>query len=750
MDNQQLLTMVTQMTLEEKVAQLMQLAAPFFEGAEGEGQITGPMKSLGVTEEMVRNSGSVLGYAGAAGAIAVQEAHLKKNRLGIPLLFMADIVHGFKTIFPIPLAIGCSWDLPLAERSAEIAAREAAVSGVHVTYAPMVDLVRDARWGRVMESTGEDPYLNSELARAFVRGFQGQNLREDVQRVAACVKHFAAYGLSEGGRDYNTVDLSEWQLREYYLPAYRAALDEGCEMVMTSFNTVDGVPASGNTKLMRKLLREEWGFDGVLISDWGAVKELIPHGVAEDEAEAAYKAIRAGVDIEMATSCYVHHLPRLVREGLVEEKIIDEAVLRILQLKEKLGLFERPHRGADPEAEKEIVFCAEHRAAARELAEKSCVLLKNERGLLPLARGQRVALVGPFAQSGDILGPWSWTGSRKDAVRLDTAMKAAAAEPGDIAVAEGSDIEAMTEAQWAEAARAAAGADVIVLALGESSEMSGEAGSRADITLPAAQLELLRRMKALGKPVAVVLFNGRPLDLRGVYDTADAVLEAWFPGSEGGAAIAALLYGDANPSGRLSMSFPAAVGQIPVYYNHFSTGRPLGAPDAQERYVSHYLDLPNEPLLPFGFGLSYTTFIYGKPQLSGEIMTPDKPLELSVVLTNAGPAEGEETIQLYIRDWVGDTVRPVKELKAFAKVRLAAGESREVRFTVTEEMLRYTHHNLEFASDAGQFSVFVGPNSRDAEELRFRLEKGPVTSGTRLQGANLGKNQHEEMGSEVR
>lgn len=732
MDNQQLLTLVKEMTLEEKVAQLLQLAAPFFEGAAGEGQITGPMKSMGVTDQMITDSGSVLGYAGAEGAIAIQKAHLRKNRLGIPLLFMADIVHGFKTIFPIPLAIGCSWDVRMAERSAEIAAKEAAVSGVHVTYAPMVDLVRDPRWGRVMESTGEDPHLNGELARAFVRGFQGSDLSGDVHRVAACVKHFAAYGLAEGGRDYNTVDLSERQLREYYLPAYRAALDEGCEMVMTSFNTIDGVPASGNDRLLRRLLREEWGFDGVLISDWGAVKELIPHGVAEDEREAAFKAIRAGVDIEMMTPCYVHHLPQLVREGLVEEKLVDDAVLRILRLKQKLGLFERPHRGADAEAERELVFCAEHRAAARELAEKSCVLLKNEGGVLPLSRGQRIALIGPFARSGDILGPWSWTGSQDDAIRLDAAMQAAAAAPGDISVAEGCGIETMTEEQWTAAAEAAARADVIVLALGESSEMSGEAGSRADIRLPEAQRELLRRAKALGKPVAVVLFNGRPLDLSGVYDTADAVLEAWFPGSEGGAAIASLLYGEANPSGRLSMSFPVTVGQIPVYYNHFSTGRPVGAPDAQERYVSQYLDAPNEPLLPFGFGLSYTNFAYDKPELSAATMTPEQPLKVSVKVNNTGSVAGEEVVQLYIRDWTGDTVRPVKELKDFAKVMLSPGESRELVFILTEEQLRYTHHNLEFASDPGQFSVFVGPNSRDAAELPFRLEKSAAAGQREL------------------
>ncbi|WP_106767314.1 glycoside hydrolase family 3 N-terminal domain-containing protein [Paenibacillus faecalis] len=721
MADQQLISLVERMTLEEKIAQLMQLAVPFFEGAEQSGQITGPMESLGITEEIVHNAGSVLGLAGAKEAIAVQEAHLRSNRLGIPLLLMADIVHGFKTIFPVPLAMGCSWDMELAEQSAKIAAREASVSGIHVTFAPMVDLVRDPRWGRVMESTGEDPYLNSEFARAFVRGFQGDDLSGDVHRVAACVKHFAAYGAGEGGRDYNTVDMSERQLREYYLPAYKAALEEGCEMVMTSFNTVHGVPATGNKRLMRDLLRGEWGFDGVLISDWGAVKEMIPHGVAEDEEEAALKAILAGVDIEMMTPCYVHHLQDLVREGKVEERLIDEAVLRILSLKKRLGLFERPVRGADPALEQEIVFCDEHRQAAREAAVKSCVLLKNN-SVLPLKSEKRVALIGPFAASGDILGPWSWTGSKEDAITVEQGLRSKLASDM-LLTAEGCDVTSVTEQQLDEALKVANEADVIVLALGEDSEMSGEAGSRAFITLPEPQLELIQHLKPLQKPIVVVLFNGRPLDLHGVLDEADAVLEAWYPGSEGGAAIAELLTGEANPSGRLSMSFPYSVGQIPVYYNHFNTGRPKDAPDAQERYVSQYLDIPNEPLLPFGFGLSYTEFQYGKMMLSAEEMTAKSPLEITVSVTNVGEMAGEEVVQLYIRDMSGEVVRPVQELKDFRKVLLQPGEQQDITFILTEEQLRYHHSDLTYSSDAGEFCVMVGGSSKDTEIRRFRLKK---------------------------
>ncbi|MBM7693794.1 beta-glucosidase [Peribacillus deserti] len=714
-------SLVQKMTLEEKVAQLIQLATPFYEASKDRGQITGPMVEMGITEDIVTSSGSVLGASGAQEVINIQKHHLQNNRLGIPLLFMADIVHGYKTIFPVPLAIGCSWDLELAEESARIAAKEAAVSGVHVTFAPMVDLVRDPRWGRVMETTGEDPHLNSEFARAFVRGFQGNDLKNQTDRVAACVKHFAAYGAPEGGRDYNTVNMSERQLRESYLPAYKAALDEGCEMVMTAFNTVDGVPASGNKWLMRDLLREEWNFEGVLISDWGAVKELIPHGVAEDEKEAAYKALTAGVDIEMMTACYVNHLKDLINEGEISEAVVDESVLRILRLKDRLGLFDAPFRGADVEAEREIVLSNENRRAARELAAKSCVLLKNE-GFLPLDRSQKVAVIGPFAQNGDILGPWSWAGSKEQSVQVLDGLRNKL-DASSIYSAEGCGIETITEAQLKDALDTASRADVIVLALGEHSDMSGEAGCRADIRLPKVQLELISHLKQLGKPMAAVLFNGRPLDLHGVIDQVDAVLEAWYPGTEGGAAIADLLYGDVNPSAKLTMSFPYSVGQVPVYYNKFNTGRPKDAPDAQERYVSQYLDIPNDPLLPFGFGLSYTTFSYHEASLSSQALTVGEPINLSVTVENTGQAAGEEIVQLYIRDVAGEVVRPLKELKAFKKIFLQPGEKKRIDFAITEEQLRYYHSDLSYHSDPGKFIAFVGPNSQEGIALPFRLNK---------------------------
>ncbi|WP_307215670.1 glycoside hydrolase family 3 N-terminal domain-containing protein [Paenibacillus tundrae] len=720
MNNEQLIDLVGQMTLEEKTAQLLQLTSNFYEGTDTQGQITGPMEEMGITQQSVYASGSILGLSGAQAIIDVQQAYMEKSRLGIPLLFMADVVHGFKTIFPIPLAIGCSWDTQLAEKSAEIAARESAVSGLHVTFAPMVDLVRDPRWGRVMETTGEDPYLNSLFAAAFVRGYQGDNLQEETDRLAACVKHFAAYGAAEGGRDYNTVDMSERNLREYYLPAYKAALDAGVEMVMASFNTVDGIPASGNEKLMRDILREEWGFEGVLISDWASIREMIAHGAAEDDREAAYRAIRAGVDIEMMTPCYVHHLPALIASGEVSEKLIDEAVLRILQLKEKLGLFDNPFRAANPEREREIVFSKEHRQVSYELATKSAVLLKNANDILPLNPQAHIALIGPFAESEDILGWWSCEGVKADAVKLGTALQERLGTD-HVHLAQGSGVHTITSEQIAEALEVASKADLIVLALGEDSEMSGEGGSRTDIRLPGAQLELIKHLRSTGKPLATVIFNGRPLDLHGIWEESDAVLEAWFPGSEGGAAIANVLTGVVNPSGRLTMSFPQSVGQVPVYYNHFNTGRPLNPQKTEERYVSKYIDSPNDPLLPFGYGLSYTTFEYGSLDISSQELSNELPLTIKVKVTNTGERTGVETVQLYVRDVTGEVVRPMRELKDYVKLELAPGETGTATFTLSEAQLRYHHSDLSYRSDKGTFHVYVGSNSRDTQESSFQL-----------------------------
>jgi len=687
--------LLSKMTLDEKIAQLMQLGGEFYHAVHAE--ITGPMDNMGISPNVVKNSGSVLGVTGAEEVLKIQKEHLENNRLGIPLLFMADIVHGYKTIFPIPLAIGCSWDMELAQESAAVAAKEAAISGTHVTFAPMVDLARDPRWGRVLETTGEDSYLNSEFAKAFVRGFQGDDLTNDLTKVAACVKHFAAYGAPEGGRDYNTVDMSERRLREDYLPAYKAALDAGCALVMTAFNLVDGVPASGNKWLMRDILRCEMGFNGVLISDWGAVKEAIPHGTAVDERGAAYNAIHAGVDIEMMTPCYINSLKNLIDDGEVDIALVDEAVLRILELKEKLGLFDNPYRAADVELEAEVVLSADHREIARKVAEASIVLLKNEDDILPLDQDQSVALKGPFANNNDILGAWSWKGSKEDTVTLAAGFKNKGVQLTD-------------------------DANTVVLALGEPSTWSGEARCRADIRLPDEQIQLLAELKKQGKKVVVVLFNGRPLDLHGVLDVADAVLEAWYPGTEGGNALVNIIFGNVNPSGKLSMTFPYSVGQIPIYYNHLNTGRPNieGAPN---EYVSKYLDIPNEPLLPFGFGLSYTTFLYEDLQLNKPEITSEVTLAISVKVTNAGMRAGQEVVQLYIRDLVAEVSRPVKELKSFEKIMLEAGESKVVTFELMEADLRYYHPDLSYTSDPGMFEVYVGASSVDVLVKRFKLKK---------------------------
>ncbi|MCM8899894.1 beta-glucosidase BglX [Caldicoprobacter algeriensis] len=703
------------MTLKEKISQMLQIAPNFY---LRQGAITGPMEELELTEDIIYNAGSVLGAAGAELTMDIQRKYLENNRHKIPLIFMADVIHGFRTIFPIPLAMACSWNPELVEESARVAAKEASIAGIHVTFSPMVDLVRDPRWGRVMESTGEDPWLNSLFARAFVRGYQGKGL-SDKESVASCVKHFAAYGAVEAGRDYNTVDMSERTLREYYLPAYKAAVDEGCAMVMTAFTTVDSIPSTVNQWLLRDLLRGEWGFDGVIISDWGAVKETIAHGVAADGQEAAEKAIKAGVDIEMMSSEYVHHLESLVQKGIVDEALIDEAVMRILKLKEQLGLFENPYRGADPEREKTVLLCDEHRKLARKIAAQSMVLLKNQ-GVLPFDKNiGKVAIIGPYAEANHILGGWSCEGRNEEAVTLKQGIVAKIGQD-NVIVAEGCDVMG-EQLNLSSAIAAAQQADAIILALGEHPDMSGEAGSRAFITLPGKQLVLARAVLELGKPTVVVLFNGRPLEITELDYIAPAILEAWFPGTEGGNAIADILFGDVNPSGRLTMSFPYTVGQIPVYYNCYNTGRPKGRENNEFRFCSKYLDIPNAPLYPFGYGLSYTTFQYSDFVLDSNKLTVDGAITASVTVTNTGKRAGEEVVQLYIRDVSASVVRPVKELKGFQKIYLEPGESRKVNFIITEPMLRFHRKDFSFKSEPGHFIAFVGPNSAQLLEQPFEL-----------------------------
>lgn len=716
MRHEDLVKLVDEMTVEEKVDQLLQLSADFY--TKKSEEMTGPLTDLGLTEENIIQAGSTLGLSGAEEAIRIQKEYMKNHRLGIPTLMMADIIHGFRTIFPIPLGLGSSWSLEAAEKMAQISALEASVSGLHVTFSPMVDLVRDPRWGRVMESTGEDAYLNGEFAKALVRGYQGEDLKGDTERIAACVKHFAAYGAPLGGRDYNTVDMSERQLRESYLPSYKAAIDAGAKLVMTSFNTVDGIPATGNEWLFRKILREQFGFNGVVISDWGAVKELIAHGVAGNEKRAAELAIKAGVDIEMMTTCYAHYLKELIEEEVVEEKLLNEAVLRILELKNDLGLFESPHRGADTDREKEVILSQSHRNASREIAAKSIVLLENN-GVLPLSINQKVAVVGPGADSQDILGAWSWQGKMDEAVSLLEGMKKKSAYILSAEVP--CDYFELSEDMISSALKAANHAEVVVLALGEQEWMSGEAASRSDIRLPKEQIRLFKQLKDTGKPVIVTLYNGRPLDISEL-DGAAAIVEAWFPGTEGGNALSDILYGDVNPSGRLSMSFPENVGQVPVYYNGDNTGRPYEE-NPDEKYVSKYLDVSNYARYPFGYGLSYSEVIYSNLQLDKETISENEAVTITVEVENKGDYPVTETVQLYIRDLVGEVVRPVKELKNFKQVYLENGEKQVVTFVISEEQLRYTHRNMQFISDDGDFEVMVGPNSIELQSKCFALKR---------------------------
>lgn len=739
MTEQQLKELLKEMTLEEKVNQMLQLAGGFF---TGEMVAMGPMREKGFTEENMSQAGSVLGALGAAQLKKIQKEFMEKHPHRIPLLFMLDVINGFKTIFPIPLGQGATFEPELSRRCAETAAKEAAVSGLHVTFAPMVDLVRDARWGRVMESTGEDPYLNSLFSAAMVQGFQGYDLKEPYH-IAACVKHFAGYGAPTAGRDYNTVELSRHTLKEFYLPAYKAGIDAGAAMVMASFNTIDGIPATGNQWLLKKVLREEMGFDGVLISDWVAIEEMIYHGFCADRKEAGLRAVKAGMDIDMMTGIYSENLCGLVREGAVSEELVDEAVMRILTLKNKLGLFENPYKDADEEKEKEVILCREHRELAREAARKSFVLLKNE-GLLPLKPGKKTAYIGPYVDNRNMLGSWSFIGEAKDAMTLKEAVLERASSHKEstetVAFSQGCPIlgpevklegfladsvaestEEEREQMLQEAVRLAGEADTVVLALGEHFLQSGEATSNGTIQIPAIQQELFRRICEVNPHVIVVLFSGRPLDIREISEKAGAVLQVWMPGTEGAHAIVDVLSGDYNPSGRLPMSFPYSVGQVPIHYNEYSTGRPRYAGDENDRFRSKYLDMPNEPLYPFGYGLSYTRFTISPVKLDRTSLTAEEEICASVKVKNIGETAGTETVQMYLHDVAASVVRPVKELKGFAKITLEPGEEQEISFRITEKDLRFLTENDRWESEPGKFEIFIGADSSTKNKEEFVL-----------------------------
>lgn len=730
MKPEKLLEILNKMTLEEKIYQLVQLDGSLY---SEDVAITGPKAMLGLSDDTINNIGSVYNVIGAENLRKIQDDYLKNSRHKVPLLFCADIIYGYKTVLPIPLAFGCSWNPDLVKKGMEMVAEEAAVSGIHGVFSPMVDLVRDPRWGRVMESTGEDNYLNSIYAKAEVGGLQGDLSNKNV---ASCVKHFAAYGAPEAGREYNTVDMSERKLRQDYLPSYKAAVDAGCKMVMTSFNTVDGIPSSGNKWLMRDVLRNEWGFNGVTVSDYAAIQELIHHGCAEDEYEAAKLGIEAGVDLDMKTPIYSNHLKGLVERNEISEEIINEAVLRILSLKNDLGLFENPYRGADSNLEKEIIGSEKNKEVARKLAEESIVLLKNDDNILPLDKNKKIALIGPYANEKSLVGMWAFFAERSNIMTLKDAIENKIGE--NLSYAHGCNtcddfsfmngLEAFFNNQMEkrdvkkdieDAMEVASNSDVIVVALGEHMLQSGEGGSRSDLRIDKLQIELIEKLHRLNKPIICVLFNGRPLLIDNILDKADGVVEVWFPGTQGTQAIADILFGDVNPSGKLSMSFPMNVGQIPVYYNEFKTGRRFIEQENTGRFVSKYIDVQNEPRYEFGYGLSYTEFEYGEIELESDTFNRDESITARITVKNIGSRKGKEIVQMYIQDIVGSVVRPVKELKGFKKIELDISESTEVKFTISEKDLRFFTKDMNFNSEPGKFKLFIGRSSKNVKEALF-------------------------------
>ena len=705
------------MTLEEKIGQLNQY--------NGDWAATGPITPDGDKQNQVRKGmlGSMLNVTGVDHTRQLQEMAMQ-SRMKIPLLFGQDIIHGYRTTFPIPLAEAASWDLPAIESSARIAATEAAAAGVHWTFAPMVDIARDPRWGRVMEGAGEDPFLGSMIAKARVKGFQGKGLG-NTDAVMACAKHFAAYGAAVGGRDYNAVDMSERLLHEVYLPPFKAAAEAGVATFMNSFNDLNGVPATGNSYLQRELLKGRWKFTGFVVSDWGSVGEMINHGSVKDGYEAAASAINAGSDMDMESRSYINNLAKLVKDGKVKTSVIDEAVRRILKKKFEMGLFEDPFRFSNSNRAAQQRNNESNLGAARTMAAKSIVLLKNEKQLLPLSKQTKtIALIGPFIKAvRDNLGFWSYDWP-DDTARIVTQWQGIQNKLGSgssLLYAYGCGIKDTSRAGFAEAISVAGQADVIVMSVGEARDMSGEAKSRSNIQLPGVQEELIKAIQATGKPVIVMINAGRPLVFNWTADNVPAILYTWWLGTQAGNAIADVLFGDYNPSAKLPMTFPRTEGQIPIFYNHYNTGRPARN-DSDLNYVSAYIDLPNSPKYPFGYGLSYTKFEYSDIRLSKNSIKPGEKLEAIVTVRNAGEHGGEEVVQLYIRDLVGSVVRPVKELKGFQKIFLKKGEAKELRFSITTDDLRFYNEKVQYVFEPGDFDVFIGTNSRDTKKTSFKLQ----------------------------
>ena len=722
--------LMQQMTLEEKIGQLVN---------ESAGPLTGPgSENTAGQEQRIKEGkiGSLLNAVGAQRTNALQRIAVEQSRLHIPLLFGLDVIHGYRTIVPVPLGLAAAWDTTLVEQTARMAAAEAAAQGIRWVFSPMVDIARDARWGRIVESAGEDPWLGSEMARAYVRGYQGASLA-DPTSVAACVKHFAAYGAPAAGRDYNSVDMSERTLEEVYLPPYHAAIDAGAASVMAAFPSLNGIPATANQYLLTQILRTDWGFKGFVVSDWGAVRELMAHGVALDEATAALRALTAGIDVDMTGNIYATQLAELVRSNAIPEKIVDRAVRRVLAVKFALGLFDHPYApataGDDP-------ITQQNRELARQAAEESLVLLKNDNSVLPFSTRKTVALIGPFADApAEMLGSWTAEGRASDVVTLRQAMEARAKRQNlRLIYAPGTEVLGDSRAGFADAVAAAHRADAVVIALGEDAQsMTGEAASRAHLGLPGNQEQLLEATSAVGKPVVLILFNGHPLAIPWAAEHVPAIVEAWYPGIEAGPAVDAILFGDANPSGHLTVSMPRTVGQEPLYYSQDATGRPaagidLSRPpeDAKQKYLSRYIDVANSPLFPFGYGLSYTKFSISHPVLDrsaiSELNVKTSTVTVSVGIQNTGVRAGDDVAQLYLRVEGASVERPLRELKAFKRIHLEPNELRTVQFVLGFPELSYLDANLKRVMEPNtRYEVWVGDSSNATGPASFMVQPAP-------------------------
>jgi beta-glucosidase len=719
--------LMKKMTLDEKIGQL---------NLPGSGDIvTGQAGNSDIAKKIEQGKvGGLFNIKSVAKIKEVQKLAVERSRLKIPLIFGMDVIHGYETVFPIPLGLSCTWDLELVERSARIAAQEASADGICWTFSPMVDIARDPRWGRIAEGSGEDPYLGSQIAKAMVKGYQGNDLSKN-NTIMACVKHYALYGAAEGGRDYNTVDMSHSRMYNEYFPPFKAASDAGVGSFMASFNEVDGVPATANKWLMTDVLRKQWSFKGFVVTDYTGINEMVDHGIGDLKTVSA-RALMAGIDMDMVGEGLLTTLPASLKEGKVTLQRIDEACRRILEAKYKLGLFEDPYRYCDENRARTEIFTTDNRREARSIASQSFVLLKNQGNILPLKKTGTIALIGPMADNKENMpGTWSVAANFANATSMLTGLKEVAGSNVKILYARGSNLDSDSIFEeragmfgkslrrdsrpasviLQEALEIAAQADVVVAALGESSEMSGESSSRSNIEVPALQKELLEALLKTGKPVVLVLFTGRPLALKWEQDHAPSILNVWFGGSEAGFAIADVLFGDVNPSGKLSVTFPQNIGQVPLYYNHKNTGRPLPEGQWFQKFRSNYLDVSNDPLYPFGFGLSYTSFSYGDLRLSNPSMKGNQTLTASITVTNSGTITGKEVVQLYVRDVVGSITRPVRELKGFKKLELKPGESQVVNFSITPEDLKFYNADLKYDWEPGEFMIMIGGNSRDVK-----------------------------------